>query len=389
MYHIHTTTVTLCLEVHSDTAVCVGLVCWKMENEIPGDGQRDLKMRSLLGEWISKNELEIHKSDPLIDLKDFETSFDEIYSTKLETFLIINLSLRYRPSPHHTSPSHHTPHPSPLENSSSEIFVRYQSSSSSSFSSRQLKLTHLNYLSPSSSSSSSSSSFTSPIFAMILNLDQNFNNLSMLLMGPRSGYRIFEQYKLISNGMELLSHLTITNRQKGTITITKIYTRQNNLQQQQQHPSYRLEAPVSTRECESVGHWKSTKSHSSNTLRSATVNILQPDSIPSSGDGSVLYYPICVTLPPDRQWVVYYRYSQIRQLKKYLREEIDQLIALGRLPSSATLPHFPPREMGTLSNRALEERRIALEFFLDGIIRSGGYDCQDIVDVLSAFFEVS
>ena len=355
-----------------------------MEGEIPGDGQRDLMMRSLLGEWISKNELEIHKSDPLIDLKDFETSFDEIYSTKLETFLIINLSLRYCPPP--PSPPHHTLLPSPHENSSSEIFVRYQSSSSSSsFSSRHLKLTHLNYLCP----SSSSSSFTSPIFAMILNLDQNLNNLSMLLMGPRSGFRIFEQYKLISNGMELLSHLTITNRQKGTITITKIYTRQNNPQQQHLHPSYRLEAPISTRECESVGHWKSTKSHSSNTLRSATVNILQPDSIPSSGDGSVLYYPICVTLPPDRQWVVYYRYSQIRQLKKYLREEIDQLIALGRLPSSATLPHFPPREMGTLSNRALEERRIALEFFLDGVIRSGGYDCQDIVDVLSAFFEVT
>jgi hypothetical protein len=325
---------------------------------------------SLLGDWISKNELEIHKSDPSIDFKDFD-SFDEIYSTKLETFLIMNLILQY--------------HPSTAENQSSEILLRYQpasSSSSSSFCSRTLKLTHLNYLSSSSSSSSSST-----IFAMILNIDNTLNNLSMLLMGPKSGYRIFEQYKLISNGMELLSHLTITNRQKGTLTIKKIYTRQNN--QPHHHPSYRLETPISTTECESVGHWKSTKSHSSNTLRSATVNILQPDSLPSSSrDGSVLYYPICVTLPPDRQWIVHYRYSQIRQLKKYLREEIDQLISLGRLPPSATLPHFPPREMGTLSNRALEERRIALEIFLDGVIRSGGYDCQDIVDVLAAFFEV-
>jgi hypothetical protein len=323
---------------------------------------------SLLGDWISKNDLEIQKSDPLIDFKDFD-SFDEIYATKLEAFLIMNLILQY--------------HPSDSGNQSSEILLRYQSasSSSSSFCSRSLKLTHLNYLHTSSSSGSL-------IFAMVLNIDQNLNNLSMLLVGPKSGYRIFEQYKLISNGTELLSHLTITNRQKGTLTIKKIYTRQDNHRHSHSHPSYHLATPISTRECESVGHWKSTKSHSTNTLRSATVNILQPDSILTPGDGSVLYYPICVTLPPDRQWIVHYRYSQIRQLKKYLREELDQLISLGRLLPSATLPHFPPREMGTLSNRALEERRIALEIFLDGVIRSGGYDCQDIVDVLAAFFEV-
>lgn len=96
-----------------------------------------------------------------------------------------------------------------------------------------------------------------------------------------------------------------------------------------------------------------------------------------------------VTLPNDNSWVIKYRYSQLRHLKTYLREELDQLIALNRLPPTTTLPHFPPREMGTISNRSLEERRLTLEDFLNGVVSQGGYDCQDIVDVLAAFLEVN
>jgi hypothetical protein len=317
--------------------------------------------RSLVGDWISKNDLEIVKPHPSQDLKDFDL-FEEIYATKLETFLVMNLVIQ------HLS----------LSDDTSELSLQYRSSSSSStpVSRRLLRLTHLNLL-PTSHG---------PVFAVVLNIDPAFQSLSSLLMGPLPGFRIFEQYKLSGDGSELLSHISITSRLKGgTITVKKQYSR---LPNSESNSSGRLSSPFSRTECESVCCWKTTKSHSGATLRSAVVTIAQPDPVISEDGSTVLFYPICVTLSPDRHWTVHYRYSQIRQLKKYLRQEIDQLIALGHLPPHTSLPHFPPREMGTLSNRALEERRIALEIFLDSVTQSGGYDCQDIVDLLAAFFEV-
>ena len=58
------------------------------------------------------------------------------------------------------------------------------------------------------------------VFISNLYLDSEFHNLSTLLMGPRPGFRIFEQYKLSIDGSELFSNFTITNRQVSSDWLT-------------------------------------------------------------------------------------------------------------------------------------------------------------------------
>lgn len=117
-------------------------------------------------------------------LKEFDLIFEDLYSTKLETFLVMSLiiqQLTYKEG--------------------DEVSLIYRSSITEC--SRILKLKSLNFITTSHGI----------VFAVNLNLDPEFYNFSTLLMGPKAGLRIFEQYKLSNDGSELFSNFTITNRQ--------------------------------------------------------------------------------------------------------------------------------------------------------------------------------
>eukprot|EP00602_Paraphysomonas_sp_CaronLab_P010689 CAMPEP_0185038230 /NCGR_PEP_ID=MMETSP1103-20130426/33637_1 /TAXON_ID=36769 /ORGANISM="Paraphysomonas bandaiensis, Strain Caron Lab Isolate" /LENGTH=455 /DNA_ID=CAMNT_0027576569 /DNA_START=511 /DNA_END=1878 /DNA_ORIENTATION=- len=201
------------------------------------------------------------------------------------------------------------------------------------------------------------------------------------MIGPKPGLRILEQYKLTNNGLELNVSFLITTLQHGSVSVARKYQRSNIV-----HAIPVV--PIPFVGWEAVCNWRQTKSHTSNTLRNVQLDL----TIDKSGEsrlapnlGSpVVMYRVDVSLDEERKWVVYYRYRQFHALRSYICRELATVSG----DKNHMMPAFPPRSISTLSEEKLEARRQGLFDFMRGVVSQGGFECQNVVDVLSAFLEI-
>jgi hypothetical protein len=81
-------------------------------------------------------------------------------------------------------------------------------------------------------------------------------------------------------------------------------------------------------------------------------------------------------------WRTYSRYREFEAFRLFIQTELKDSEYLSKLPA------FPPKALGKLRGKALEDRKTSLENYLLFLCSVGGYNALNIVDTLSSFLEV-
>ena len=81
-------------------------------------------------------------------------------------------------------------------------------------------------------------------------------------------------------------------------------------------------------------------------------------------------------------WRTYSRYREFEAFRQFILTELKDSELISKLPP------FPPKSMGKLRGKALEDRKNALENYLSFLCSVGGYNALNVVDALSSFLEV-
>jgi hypothetical protein len=137
---------------------------------------------SLQGTWVSTSQVD-SKSTPFISTE-YENLFQELFGTKFPAVDPIEVSVLHN-----------------VGGDGEEVLLMCKTSHWECR--RLISLGKLNFL-PTSDG---------PLFCVAVNSDPIFHAFSILMLGPRQGFKIVEQYKLSASGLELTIGYMITTSQ--------------------------------------------------------------------------------------------------------------------------------------------------------------------------------
>lgn len=254
-----------------------------------------------------------------------------------------------------------------------------------------------------------------PVFGTAIDMNESFDKCSILLIGPSPGLRIKESYSLSSDGQELSVSYMITTHEAGTLSVERIYHRSNIVHAIPLVPIYFVG-------WRSACNWKDEACHNSAALRNVSLSLevdegdncsrLSNLSNEYCGGTVVMYcvqvgiisfqvFVFVITNPHclwqvsmvcgdgiGRQWLVFYRFRQFHALKSFIFRELVNNPARAHGGPHSVLPPFPRRALSSLSRQAIQERCDGLQQFLRAVVAQGGFDCPNIIDVVSTFLQV-
>lgn len=99
-------------------------------------------------------------------------------------------------------------------------------------------------------------------------------------------------------------------------------------------------------------------------------------------DRLIISHNFCQVSLNGNSWRTYSRYREFEAFRQFINIELKDSELLSKLPP------FPPKAMGKLRGKALEDRKSALENYLTFLCNVGGYNALNIVDALSSFLEI-
>ena len=239
------------------------------------------------------------------------------------------------------------------------------------------------------------------VLSIVVGVDREFTELSILRMGPARGQRSLEQYQLYGNGFEMRVEIDIEAPLTGRVKMIKYLERLEKV----------LPHPIIFRSASGSHTWRNTSTHNSAALQSVRlsinstferkININDEPSIDLTDSGLASKVPETRRLDkkiiPDEEvtyftievsfngvsWIVIKRYKEFSRLKKFIEANI-----VGGKGASTVLPSFPGKSLGRISGKALEKRKISLENYLSGVAGAGGYGIPNVVDGVASFLEV-
>lgn len=273
------------------------------------------------------------------------------------------------------------------------------------------------------------------ILAAVVHISEQFTELSILRMGPEKGQRSLEQYKVNENGNEIRVEVDHVLPEGQALKLVKRLERV---------PDTPIETIIFTTS-NLVNHWALPQSHSPSTLRTATLRIVDVIQVVTEGTavrrkvanlgederGSMIRKSSFSGSPPGSPspsmrraslmhqnsgvvalhksvrrfkgelsvgetiqlyvievssnsftWRTYSRYREFEAFRQFILMELKDSDLISKLPP------FPPKAMGKLRGKALEDRKNALENFLSFLCSVGGYNALNVVDALSSFLEI-
>mmetsp|Transcript_24717 Transcript_24717/g.36438 ORF Transcript_24717/g.36438 Transcript_24717/m.36438 type:complete len:544 (-) Transcript_24717:141-1772(-) len=267
------------------------------------------------------------------------------------------------------------------------------------------------------------------ILASVVHISPDFKEVSILRMGPDKGQRSLEQYKLHDSGNEIRIEVDHVLPEGQALKLVKRLER---------IPESFVSETIEFSTISVVNNWAMPKSHAPSTLRSVRLRIIdciqvitegvtsrrasvatdprrsEMDSSPPasptlarsnssllSGGGSVVSMPrairrfngelssgetvqlyIVEVSVGTNTWRTYYRYREFDALRQFLSMELKDRDIYS------SLPPFPPKTMGRIRGKSLEQRKEMLEQYIGFICSAGGYNVLNVVDAMCSFLEI-
>mmetsp|Transcript_13290 Transcript_13290/g.21755 ORF Transcript_13290/g.21755 Transcript_13290/m.21755 type:complete len:521 (+) Transcript_13290:75-1637(+) len=248
----------------------------------------------------------------------------------------------------------------------------------------------------------------SVIIAAFVFMGKDFNECSILRMGPESGQRSLQQLKLSDLGDEMRVEIDHVLPGGQSLKLIKRLERV---------PASVESSPISFMACDAINNWTRPNTHAPSMLRKVTLSIVdtievqtsktQPpvrsgaSALPVGSPERDSYVPkvmrrfngelsnkervnlfvIKVRLKKE-QWEVYYRYREFDALRQFVESELKDL------EQFQSIPPFPHKTLGRIGDKGLAQRKDALQNYVSFLCNVGAYNVSNVADVLSSFLEV-
>lgn len=231
------------------------------------------------------------------------------------------------------------------------------------------------------------------ILGIVVQIDPDFRECSLLRIGPSKGQKSLEQYKLSDNGDEIRVEIDHVLPDRDTLKLVKILSRLKS-GSDDNNPGFDYARYANS--------WVHPHNHAANTLKSIRIKFTETIDIGSNGYGwdnariskyngrkfngqaagaeSFQLFVIEVSFG-RKTWEVMYRYREFDAIRQFLTNELGDMV-------KSTVPHFPSKTIGKLKGKSLDKRKDELSAYLSYFLEVGGYNITNVVDVLSSFFEV-